>query len=130
MGPTSGEHAVSPSIVFIVYVNDAPEAARFYADLLEIKPSFETPAYISFGLGGGAELALWSGRFDGLTPRTERTGEVCLTVSGAPETVDSRFEQWRAKGVRVVSEPHDEVFGRTFVVADPDGNLIRVAPVD
>jgi hypothetical protein len=30
----------------------------------------------------------------------------------------------------VVEEPHDEVFGRTFVVADPDGNLIRVSPID
>jgi predicted enzyme related to lactoylglutathione lyase len=34
------------------------------------------------------------------------------------------------KGVTVVEEPHDEVFGRTFVVTDPDGNLIRVSPID
>jgi hypothetical protein len=25
---------------------------------------------------------------------------------------------------------YDAVFGRTFVVADPDGNLIRFSPVD
>ena len=37
---------------------------------------------------------------------------------------------WTAKGVTVVEEPHDEVSGRTFVIADPDGNLIRVLPVD
>lgn len=30
----------------------------------------------------------------------------------------------------VVDEPYDAVFGRTFVIADPDGNLIRVSPVD
>ena len=29
-----------------------------------------------------------------------------------------------------MEEPHDDVFGRTFVVTDPDGNLIRVSPVD
>ncbi|WP_373408565.1 VOC family protein [Rathayibacter tritici] len=34
------------------------------------------------------------------------------------------------KGVHVVEEPHDDVFGRTSVVADPDGTLIRVSPVD
>ncbi|WP_296141307.1 hypothetical protein [uncultured Tessaracoccus sp.] len=34
------------------------------------------------------------------------------------------------EGVHVVEEPHDEVFGRTFVVTDPDANLIRVSPVD
>lgn len=118
------------SIVFIVYVNDAPEAARFYADLLEIKPGLETPRYITFDLGGGAQLALWSGQAEGLTPAVRRTSEVCLALTGGPDVIDRRFEQWVAKGVRVVSEPRDEGFGRTFVVADPDGNLIRVAPVD
>jgi len=28
-----------------------------------------------------------------------------------------------------VQPPDDDVFGRTFVVADPDGNLFRVSPV-
>ncbi|QEU89937.1 VOC family protein [Streptomyces kanamyceticus] len=118
-------------IVFIVYVNDAPAAARFYAELLESEPNFETPEYIGFDLGEGADLAVWSGAFDGsLTPAVPRTSEVCLTLDGGPDVIDRHFEKWVAKGVRVVSEPHDTVFGRTFVVADPDGNLIRVAPVD
>ncbi|MBW1603997.1 VOC family protein [Streptomyces sp. JJ66] len=121
---------MSRSIVFIVYVNDAPQAARFYADLLELKPSFEDPGYVAFGLGDGAELALWSGETGSVTPEAPRTSEVCLTLPGGPEVIDRRFEQWTAKGVRVIREPRDEVFGRTFVVADPDGNLIRVAPVD
>lgn len=121
---------MSSSIVFIVYVNDAPEAARFYADLLELKPGLQTPGYIVFDLGGGADLALWSGRIDGLTPALPRTSEVCLALRGGPDAIDRRYERWAAKGVRVVSEPRDEGFGRTFVVADPDGNLIRVAPVD
>jgi hypothetical protein len=30
----------------------------------------------------------------------------------------------------MVEEPHHDMFGRTFVVADPDGNLLRGAPVD
>jgi predicted enzyme related to lactoylglutathione lyase len=118
------------TIVFIVHVGNAPEAARFYADLLEIEPTFETPEYIAFALGEGADLALWSGRMDNLTPALPRTSEVCLALSDGPDAIDRRFERWVAKGVRVVSEPRNEVFGRTFVVADPDGNLIRVAPLD
>ena len=118
------------SIVFIVYVNDAPKAARFYADLLEIKPSLETSGYIAFDLGDGAALALWSGQIDGLTPAVPRTSEVCLALSEGSDAIDRRFERWVAKGVRVVSEPRDEGFGRTLVVADPDGNLIRDAPID
>ncbi|WP_017595368.1 VOC family protein [Nocardiopsis potens] len=117
-------------IVFIVYVNDAPAAARFYADLLEIEPTFETPRYIFFGLADGTGLAVWSGADGEVAPETRRTSEVCLTLEGGRDAIDARFKEWTGKGVRVVSEPRDEVFGRTFVVADPDGNLVRVAPVD
>lgn len=120
---------MSPSITFIVYVTDAPKAALFYADLLDITPTFETPGYIAFELGDKASLALWSGHAD-TTPQTPRTSEVCLTVKEGREEIDRRFENWTAKGARVITEPMDAVFGRTFVVADPDGNLIRVAPVD
>ncbi|MGN0040011.1 MULTISPECIES: VOC family protein [unclassified Rhodococcus (in: high G+C Gram-positive bacteria)] len=44
--------------------------------------------------------------------------------------MDEIFSRWSATGAEVVEKPHDDVFGRTFVIADPDGNLIRVAPVD
>ena len=44
--------------------------------------------------------------------------------------IDALYAEWSAKGVSVVEEPHDDPFGRTFVITDPDGNLIRVALVD
>ncbi|MGE2735952.1 VOC family protein [Mycolicibacterium vaccae] len=114
--------------MFIVYVSDAAASARFYADLFEMSPIFESPAFIAFDLGGGVQLALWSRgttEFD-----VTRTSELCLTLGGGPGAIDERFGHWLGKGVTVVREPHDDVFGRTFLVADPDGNLIRVAPVD
>ncbi|MGP6174217.1 VOC family protein [Corynebacterium sp. A21] len=46
------------------------------------------------------------------------------------EELKATCRRWRDKGIRIVKEPYDEVFGRTFVAADPDGNLIRVAPRD
>jgi catechol 2,3-dioxygenase-like lactoylglutathione lyase family enzyme len=116
--------------IFIVYVSDAPEAARFYGDLFDMKPVFETPGYISFDLGGGVSLSLWSRSAVDLATDPVRTSEVCLAVDGAPASVDALFDEWRGTGVRIVDEPRDEVFGRTFVAADPDGNLIRVAPMD
>ncbi|WP_205327142.1 VOC family protein [Glycomyces sp. YM15] len=118
--------------IFIVYVADAPEAARFYGDLFDMKPVFETPTYVSFDLGGGVSLSLWSRSGVDLAAVPVRTSEVCLAVDreGAPASVDALCEEWRGKGVRIVDEPRDEGFGRTFVAADPDGNLIRVAPVD
>ncbi len=116
--------------MFIVYVADAPASARFYADLFDMTPSFETPGFVAFDLDGGVQLALWSGAQDGAARRHARTSEVCLTLSGGPGVIDRWFRTWSEKDIEVVVAPRDEVFGRTFVVADPDGNLIRVAPVD
>jgi predicted enzyme related to lactoylglutathione lyase len=122
---------VTTSVVSIVYVNDAPGAARFYGDLLGLSPSFETPAYITFGLGPGADLALWSGQFEDLSPDVPRTSEVCLAIPGGrPDEITAIFEQWRSKGVTILHGPHDAGFGLTFLAADPDGNRIRVAPRD
>jgi predicted enzyme related to lactoylglutathione lyase len=89
--------------MFIVYVNDVQASATFYGDLFEIEPAFTSPRFITFALGGDVQLALWNGGRD--------------VRSDSPRT-------------SVIEPPHDDVFGRTFVVADPDGNLIRVAPVD
>lgn len=41
-------------------------------------------------------------------------------VPGSGSAVDRIFAEWSAKGVTVVEEPFDDVFGRTFVIADPD----------
>jgi predicted enzyme related to lactoylglutathione lyase len=121
----------STSVVSIVYVNDAPAAARFYGDLLGMSPSFETSGYITFDLGPGADLGLWSGQFEDLSPDVPRTSEVCLAVKdGGPDEVNAIFKQWQSKGVTILQEPHDAGFGPTFLAADPDGNRIRVAPKD
>jgi catechol 2,3-dioxygenase-like lactoylglutathione lyase family enzyme len=118
---------MTTSVLSIVYVNDAPAAARFYGDLLGMTPSFETPGYITFDLGPGADLALWSGQFEGLSPDVPRTGEVCLGIDSGPDGLAAIFEQWRSKGVTILREPHDLGFGPTFLAADPDGNRVRVA---
>jgi catechol 2,3-dioxygenase-like lactoylglutathione lyase family enzyme len=63
---------MTTSVVSIVYVNDAPAAARFYGDLLGMSPSFETPGYITFDLGPGADLALCGLASSRICRRTSR----------------------------------------------------------
>lgn len=116
--------------MFIVYVTDAPASARFYGELFEMAPVFESPRFIAFELGDGVQLALWSGVGDELSRATPRAGEICLALPGGPEVIDDLFRKWVERGVDIVTKPYDDVFGRTFLAADPDGNLIRVAPQD
>lgn len=116
--------------LFLIYVHDAQEATAFYSDLFQIEPTFTNPRYIAFEVAPGVLFALWTGRRENAVPSTPRTCEVGLMVPGPASAVDEIFEGWASKGVRIVEQPHDDVFGRTFVVADPDGNLIRVSPID
>ncbi|WP_425402651.1 VOC family protein [Haloglycomyces albus] len=61
---------------------------------------------------------------------SSRPSEVCLTILRGTQAIDTRFAEWKARDVTVVLEPEDAPFGRTFITTDPDGNLIRVTPVD
>ncbi|MDF2992538.1 MAG: Glyoxalase-like domain protein [Microbacterium sp.] len=116
--------------LFLIYVQDAEAATAFYRDLFEIEPTFTSPRYVAFEVAPGVLFAVWTGRAEYAVPTTPRTSELGLMVPGAASAVDDLFARWTAKGVHAVEEPHDDVFGRTFVVADPDGNLIRVSPID
>lgn len=116
--------------LFLIYVRDAEAATAFYSGLFEIKPAFTSPAYVAFEVAPGVLFALWSRHGERAVPATPRTCEVGLMVPRSGSSVDEVYARWAARGVHVVEEPHDDVFGRTFMIADPDGNLIRVSPVD
>ncbi|QTE31168.1 VOC family protein [Pengzhenrongella sicca] len=114
--------------LFLVYVTDIERSTAFYRELFEIEPVMLTPRYVPFQVAPGVLFALWNGRSDRVAPELPRTFEVGLMVPGSGAAVDDLYATWAAKNVTVVEEPHDDVFGRTFVITDPDGNLIRVSP--
>ncbi|SHG51885.1 hypothetical protein SAMN05443575_2149 [Jatrophihabitans endophyticus] len=116
--------------LFLVYVQDARAATAFYGELFGIAPTFTSPRYVAFEVAPGVLFAVWTGHREHATPATPRTSEVGLMVTGGAAEVDAIHDRWVATGVTVIEEPHDDVFGRTFVIADPDGNLVRVSPVD
>jgi hypothetical protein len=92
--------------------------------------SRRTPRYVAFEVAPGVLFALWSSRSGQVTTQAPRCSEVGLMVPRTSAAVDEIYARWVDKGVTVVEEAHDEVFGRTFVVTDPDGNLIRASPID
>ena len=114
----------------IVYVTDAEVSTAFYTELFGAEPSFRSPRYVTWTLPGGYEVAIWSGGAEALEGSPRRTSELCFNVPGGTEAVEALHARWSETGVRIVEGPYDDVFGRTFLAADPDGNLLRVAPVD
>ncbi|MDZ7910244.1 MAG: VOC family protein [Rhodococcus sp. (in: high G+C Gram-positive bacteria)] len=116
--------------LFLIGVRDAKAATSFYSDLFEIEPAFTSPHYVAFEVAPNVLFALWTGYSEHAVPSTPRTSEVGLMMPGPPSSVDEIFANWVSKGVQVAERPHDAVFGRTFVITDPDGNLIRVSPID
>ena len=116
--------------LFLTYVTDTQRSTVFYCDLFDIEPTFTSPRYVAFEVAPGVLFAIWTGHNEHTTLETPRTSELGLMLPGGGDAIDEVYQQWVTKGIRVVKEPHDDVFGRTFVIADPDGNLIRVSPVD
>lgn len=121
---------------FILLYVDSPKAsAAFYADLLGLTPVETSPTFALFVLPGGLKLGLWS-RYT-VEPATAPIGnplggggEVVFTVKDAGE-VTRTYDDWGAKGLRIMQTPREMDFGHTFVALDPDGHRLRVyAPAD
>ncbi|MBO0810498.1 MAG: VOC family protein [Microlunatus sp.] len=115
--------------LFLIYVTDVQRATSFYNDLFGMQPKLVTPRYVPYEVAPGVLFALWSGRQDQITD-APRTCEVGLMLPGGAAEIDALYQTWVAKGVTVHQEPYDDVFGRTFMITDPDQNLIRVSPRD
>ena len=116
--------------LFLTYVTDAQRSTAFYSDLFDIEPTFTSPRYVAFEVAPGVLFAIWTGHNEHTTLETPRTSELGLMLPGGGDAIDEVYQQWVAKGVRVVEEPHDDVFGRTLVSADPAANLTGASPVD
>lgn len=115
----------------LVYVTDIVRSTQFYKMLFNSEPIFSSPRYVAFSATDDkkALFAIWSGgtRPDLNAPRFTEVG----ILLPSNEEVDRLFEKWeKMSAITIVKKPYDEVFGRTFIIADPDGHLIRVSPLD
>ena len=116
--------------LFLTYVSDAETSTAFYSDLFDMQPSFISPRYVAFEISKDVLFAVWTGHNTHMEKQAPRTSEIGLMLDGPATRINETYRLWKSKGVQIVQPPYDDVFGRTFVVADPDGNLIRVSPVD
>lgn len=113
----------------LIYVSNIERSTAFYKMLFNAEPVFFSPRYVAFAAGDEALFAIWTG---GTTPdvAAPRFSEIGIMLPSSEE-VDRLFEQWQQNpDIQIVQEPRTEVFGRTFLVKDPDGHIIRVCPLD
>lgn len=113
----------------LIYVSDIQRSTDFYKMLFKAEPVFVSPRYVAFAAGAEAFFALWSG---GTKPdiNIPRFSEMGIMLPSNQE-VDDLFVTWKNNpDITIIQEPRTEVFGRTFLVQDPDGHIIRVCPLD
>ena len=123
----------------ILYVDDPPRSANFYASLLGRGPADLSATFAMFALDSGVMFGLWSKHT--ATPTVARDtgpgggGELAFSVESKAR-VDELYSKWTARewtgrGLRIAQAPVTLDFGYTFVALDPDAHRLRVfAPAE
>lgn len=98
----------------IVTSPDFARARAFFVDTLGlgVRPDGDAPGFAWFNTGDGSGLAVQQS--------DAPTIELYLEV----DDVDAAYAAWKARGVAMVDQPHDEPFGRVFAFTDPDGRTL------
>jgi len=110
----------------ILYVDNPPASADFYADLLGRPPVEVSPTFAMLPLREGVMLGLWSRHT--VAPAASAAGggtEIALAVESF-DAVDALHADWSGRGLAIAQAPTVMDFGRTFVALDPDGHRLRV----
>jgi len=116
-----------PNFNFVLlYVENPPASAAFYADLLGRPPIDTSPGFAMLPLSDGVTLGLWSR--ETVVPAAVApagAGEVSFAVADTA-AVKATFADWKRRGLKMIQEPVQMGFGYTFVATDPDGHRLRV----
>ena len=118
----------------ILYVDNPPRSADFYAPLLGRGPAELSATFAMFSLESGAMFGLWSKHT--VTPAVTREpapgggGELAFAVDSKARVDELYAEwtghEWSGRGLRIAQAPVTLDFGYTFVALDPDGHRLRV----
>jgi len=116
-----------PNFSFVLlYVENPPASASFYADLLGRPIIDSSPTFAMLPLSDGVMLGLWLRKaVEPAATAQAGAGEVAFTVDDIA-AVTATFADWKSRGLPILQEPVQMDFGHTFVAADPDGHRLRV----
>jgi catechol 2,3-dioxygenase-like lactoylglutathione lyase family enzyme len=116
-----------PDFSFVLlYVDNPPKSAAFYAKLIGSEPVETSPTFAMLPLRPGVMLGLWSRH--SVEPAAGGAiggNEIAFMVENAA-AVTATHADWTGRGLAIALEPTNMDFGRTFVALDPDGHRLRV----
>ena len=115
---------------FLIYVSDIARARAFYESIFAVEATPLGARYVQYEIAPGVLFSLWAGKPDVVSDNPSHTTELGIAIAADNGEMDRLHGEWLAKGATSFEPPHQDAFGYTFVVADPDGNLIRVSPAD
>ena len=116
-----------PEFSFVLlYVDNPPTSAGFYADLLRRPPIETSPTFAMLPLRGDVMLGLWSRQtVEPVAASSAGAGEIAFTVADSA-AVAAMHADWAKRGLTIAQAPTRMDFGHTFVALDPDGHRLRV----
>ena len=108
-----------------LYVEDVEKAKAFYTEFLEMQflADFSSDTFVLLRPVSGTQIALQP--LSALPPGTSAQPggfEINLEV----EDVDAAYQEWKAKGVEVLTEVADMGAGRWFRAKGPEGQVLSV----
>ena len=112
-----------------LYVRDIVASCAFYSRMLGFSVAFlyGDPPFYGQVVRGGARLNLRQVDVPVLDP-VRRDAEQLLAASIALDDASALYREYHEAGVELVQPLRTESWGaRTFVVRDPDGNLLLFA---
>ena len=108
-----------------LYVQDVEKEKAFYTEFLGMKliPAFSSPTFVYLQPTEGTPIAIQE--VTALPPGVPAQ-QGGLEINLEVEDVDAARQEWKAKGVEILTEVTDMGAGRWFRAKDPVGHVIAV----
>lgn len=103
----------------ILRTSDMEKSRRFFTEQLGLEiDEAQGATFSQFASNAGVPWAIM--------PATPDAAPKDIDLYFTVDDVDAAYAAWKDRGVDMVTEPHDEPFGRTFTFRDPDGRQLHV----
>ena len=110
--------------ITILRVQDIEKERRFYHETLgfPVDEAQSSPNFIMLKTAGPAWLAL-----EDVSAQPEKAAPAgSVEIGLIVDDVDRVWQEWKAKGVNLLTQPQDLPFGRAFDARDPEGHALSV----